>query len=513
MGVSKKYGKRSLARYPIFWGLNNIGSLPNPDPNDIAHWDKNAKVPKAVIDSVQEEQRALLRVQAQEWAGIDIDSTAELFVFVGRWSEQKGIDLIADVFPKVLKNHPNTQLICIGPVIDLHGRFAALKLQKLMEQYPGRVCSKPEFTALPPCIFSGAEFALMPSRDEPFGLVAVEFGRKGALCVGSRVGGFGNMPGWWFTVEAVTSKHLIGQFNAAISAALSSDQETRALMRAYSVLQRFPVSQWVEDLESLQSSSIDMSFKTMSKPPPKWKRHSKALSNTSSANLSPRASGTQTPIAGSDIGASGFSSQLLIRPPRFSGGGFGSGTTSRASTSVPSSIYHGLEPSSGRASYNAAFPRSARESTDLTPHISSANIPKPLNLDILLSGNTKSSLQLNATPIFTDATNNYYDKFSAKLEKAALKPSTKMNIQEYIMASEKDWFNKFHDASMALKPLEGSTARNSEHDLSNEYTEFLNEDYQVPRGARRLLQMKLGTWYLYSYLLALVCFNDSRRST
>jgi alpha-1,3-glucan synthase len=64
-----------------------------------------------------------------------------------------------------------------------------------MKMYPGRVFSRPEFTALPPYIFryvfawisliiSGAEFALIPSRDEPFGLVAVEFGRKGALGIG-----------------------------------------------------------------------------------------------------------------------------------------------------------------------------------------------------------------------------------------------------------------------------------------------------------------------------------------
>lgn len=64
-----------------------------------------------------------------------------------------------------------------------------------MKMYPDRVYSKPVFTALPECIFSGAEFVLIASRDEPFGLVAVEFGRKGALGVGSRVGGLGNMPG------------------------------------------------------------------------------------------------------------------------------------------------------------------------------------------------------------------------------------------------------------------------------------------------------------------------------
>ena len=28
-----------------------------------------------------------------------------------------------------------------------------------------------------PCLFSGADFALTPPRDEPFGLAAVEFGR------------------------------------------------------------------------------------------------------------------------------------------------------------------------------------------------------------------------------------------------------------------------------------------------------------------------------------------------
>lgn len=95
-----------------------------------------------------------------------------------------------------LERKPSVQLICVGPVIDLYGRFAAEKLARLMEIHPDRVYSKPEFTALPPYLFSGADFALIPSRDEPFGLVAVEFGRKGALGVGSRLGGLGLMPGW-----------------------------------------------------------------------------------------------------------------------------------------------------------------------------------------------------------------------------------------------------------------------------------------------------------------------------
>ncbi|KAL5385554.1 hypothetical protein DPSP01_004669 [Paraphaeosphaeria sporulosa] len=257
VGVSKKYGKRSFARYPIFWGLTKIGSLPNPDPTDTAPWNKDDKLPDSIaIDNDGETQRGMLRAQAQEWAGLQVDPNAELFVFVGRWSQQKGIDLIADVFPSIMEKNAKAQLICVGPVIDLYGRFAAAKLQRLMELYPERVCSKPEFTVLPPCIFSGAEFALIPSRDEPFGLVAVEFGRKGALGVGSRVGGLGTMPGWWFTVESVATKHLVHQFQKTIKAAMASPKEVRATMRARSSLQRFPVAQWLEGLELLQSGSI-----------------------------------------------------------------------------------------------------------------------------------------------------------------------------------------------------------------------------------------------------------------
>lgn len=202
-GVSDKYGKRSWARYPALWTLRNIDSLPNPDPTDIAALDEQPlAVDKIEVDTEAESKRPEQKRQAQEWAGIKQDPNADLFVFVGRWSKQKGVDLIADVMPSLLDKKPKIQLICVGPVIDLYGRFAAEKLARLMELYPDRVFSKPEFTSLPPYLFSGADFALIPSRDEPFGLVAVEFGRKGALGVGSRLGGLGLMPGWvsdyWF---------------------------------------------------------------------------------------------------------------------------------------------------------------------------------------------------------------------------------------------------------------------------------------------------------------------------
>ncbi|KAF8892560.1 glycoside hydrolase family 13 and glycosyltransferase family 5 protein [Infundibulicybe gibba] len=259
-GVSDKYGKRSWARYPALWTLKHVDSLPNPDPSDIAALDEKPTEARDVqIDQEAEAARPELKRQAQEWAGIKQDPNSDLFVFVGRWSKQKGVDLIADVMPSLLEKRPSIQLIAVGPVIDLYGRFAAEKLARLMELYPERVFSKPEFTALPPYLFSGADFALIPSRDEPFGLVAVEFGRKGALGVGSRLGGLGLMPGWWYPVESSATAHMLSQLTKTIKMALKSTEEERAILRARSALQRFPVVEWRQRMEDFHKRSIGSS--------------------------------------------------------------------------------------------------------------------------------------------------------------------------------------------------------------------------------------------------------------
>ncbi|KNF03549.1 hypothetical protein PSTG_03077 [Puccinia striiformis f. sp. tritici PST-78] len=261
-GVSDKYGKRSWARYPALWTLKTIDSLPNPDPTDIEALDEAPRNMKDVlVDEVAEAQRPEDKRKTQEWAGLHQDPKAQLFVFVGRWSLQKGVDLIADVFTTILEKRSDVQLVAVGPVVDLYGRFAAAKLARLMEIYPGRVFSKPEFTALPPFIFSGGDFALIPSRDEPFGLVAVEFGRKGALGVGSRLGGLGLMPGWWFPVESDSTAHMHSQFAKTIKAALKSTNEERAVLRARSALQRFPVLEWRSRMENMHRRTIKASRK------------------------------------------------------------------------------------------------------------------------------------------------------------------------------------------------------------------------------------------------------------
>lgn len=114
VGVSEKYGDRAFARYPIFWGLPQIGKLPNPDPTDTAAWDKikflNDKTIE--IDQEYEGSRSEDKRQAQEWAGLEPRPDAELFVFVGRWCMQKGVSNVPV---------PDYMYVCRGSNIWLTG--------------------------------------------------------------------------------------------------------------------------------------------------------------------------------------------------------------------------------------------------------------------------------------------------------------------------------------------------------------------------------------------------------
>jgi len=119
------------------------------------------------------------------------------------------MDLIADIILAILSTRPLMQLIVIGPLVDLYSKLATIKLKLIIEIYLGRMFSRPEFMILLPYVFSGANFALILSRDELFGLVAVEFSRKGALGIGSRIRGLRQMPSWWYIVESDSARYLL----------------------------------------------------------------------------------------------------------------------------------------------------------------------------------------------------------------------------------------------------------------------------------------------------------------
>lgn len=473
-------------------------------------------------------------------------------------------------------------------MIDLYGRFAALKLAKLMEKYPTRVYSKPEFTALPPYIFSGAEFALIPSRDEPFGLVAVEFGRKGALGVGARVGGLGQMPGWWFTVESTKASHLLHQFKNAIKAALAADTATRAQMRAYSAKQRFPVAEWLDKLEKLQKEVTRIHDKNVKKVAKKtFMSSAKSLLNPSKEGLTgeiqlqdrmpawmqqvPDYDDASTMRNASRL-STAMNSPMPSRPgsPGYDGyvspgvpAGYLSDGRMTPGSATPSIIYspmhdrHDSDTNTVR-SFSRPFGHERNESE--SPSVMS--FPRPLGLGMHNNASRSSMLSVDEVvgerhdfklqqvdPFFTDKDGEFYAAFEKSLGDLDSHNSiSELCIEDYLVKSEKEWFNMFRDAKLgrdrgrSSSPASRGTSRERSRSRSmlgvfgggdrrvsrlrnasqlsievpsgettpdnyssvNIYNDQfdLPQNYTPPEGLKKYLQYQLGEWPIYSILLA-----------
>lgn len=187
------------------------------------------------------------------------------------------------------------------------------------------------------------------------------------------------MPGFWYTIESTATSHLLHQFRGSIIAALESKRKTRVLMRAWSSKQRFPVKQWLEDLETLQSEAIRLHKKGAKKN--KRFTHSPLLAvpprnyDSDSSEPSPRPSST-----------------FITRPSS-------AGTPSRRSRA--STLYQDSPPPSSHRSRSPSQPPQL--------HVSG---PAADSDDALLRPNP---LYSNANPFYAGSVNSSSDSLSTMI--------------------------------------------------------------------------------------------------
>ena len=113
------------------------------------------------------------------------------------------------------------------------------------------------------------------------------------------------MPGWWYTIESTSTRHLLQQFKGAIEGALASRTDVRAVLRARSGNQRFPVAQWMQDLETLQSTAI--------KRHKKFARKHEVISHDAVMRRSTSLAGQRTPNHGASSGGTGPQTPVQTR--------------------------------------------------------------------------------------------------------------------------------------------------------------------------------------------------------
>jgi len=130
------------------------------------------------------DDRAKNKAALQKRLGLRIDPDAFLIGVVSRLSWQKGLDLLLEVFPQLMRGRAQLALLGAGDK-TLEEGFAAAAAA-----HPGRVGVHIGYSEeLAHMIQAGADALLVPSRFEPCGLTQLYALRYGAVPIVSRVGG------------------------------------------------------------------------------------------------------------------------------------------------------------------------------------------------------------------------------------------------------------------------------------------------------------------------------------
>jgi len=157
----------------ILNGIDQDAWDPATDPLIPAHFD---------ADSLA--RRALNKSDLQSRCHWPEDADTTLIAWVGRLVQQKGIDLVIELLPRLMQHR--IQLIIVG---SGETRYEKL-LQRWSRLYPDRIavfCGYDE--ALAHRVEAGSDLFLMPSRFEPCGLNQMYSQRYGAVPIVRRVGG------------------------------------------------------------------------------------------------------------------------------------------------------------------------------------------------------------------------------------------------------------------------------------------------------------------------------------
>jgi len=149
-------------------------------------------------------------------------------------------------------------------VEDAFGIYARASFDRLkrQERFQGRLVVHPGFMDLNevPDLKLASDFCLMPSRDEPFGYVDIEFGWYGAVTVGTFTGGLSKLPGVYAVVENVESAASVTEsLKAAVKRSMELQKVEVMAMAIEAMEYSFPVSQWQDKLLAIYQEVIDAS--------------------------------------------------------------------------------------------------------------------------------------------------------------------------------------------------------------------------------------------------------------
>lgn len=172
-GLDGVYRAREARLVGVANGIETDAFDPARDPALTARFDAEKPAP-----------RARCRTALLEETALDTPEPGRLLAMVGRMSEQKGWDVLADAGDALVRRGASLVLLGDGEP-EIAARLAALR-----DRHPRRVHLHVGWNdTLSRRVYAGADAVLVPSRFEPCGLVQLLAQRYGALPIAHAVGG------------------------------------------------------------------------------------------------------------------------------------------------------------------------------------------------------------------------------------------------------------------------------------------------------------------------------------
>jgi starch synthase len=174
-------------------------------------------------DAADFTSKARCKAALQKEMGLALDAQAPIVASVSRLVEQKGVDLILAMLPRLLRG-TEAQVVIAGD----GGPTVVSAIEASVARSHGRVAfARAASEGLVHRMFSGADIVLVPSRYEPCGLVQMYAQRYGALPVARATGGIVDTvidcdakleTGTGFLFDESTTDSLLGATERAIAA-------------------------------------------------------------------------------------------------------------------------------------------------------------------------------------------------------------------------------------------------------------------------------------------------------
>ena len=159
--------------------LNGVEDIVRPDNAELG-------LGENAYDKTTLEKKQKVKMAMQKSLGFEVDASIPLFVFLGRLDAQKGVDVMFEAIGQALDAGMKAQFITMGSGIEELEEVAA----DLDDRFPGKFKAVLSFKGAEKYkTYAAADFAVMPSRYEPCGLVQMEGMRFGTLPIVAPTGG------------------------------------------------------------------------------------------------------------------------------------------------------------------------------------------------------------------------------------------------------------------------------------------------------------------------------------